>query len=154
MTNEKAARRLGRGEWQPSAKEWEILKPLARQMRMNPTAAENRMWQRIRRRQVRGAKFRRQSAIDRYIVDFCCPSLRLVIEIDGPIHEQTQEQDAIRQTILESLGFRVLRFTNCDVLNDIETVAAEIGHVVADLTPPPALPGSGRGLFPPQTGEG
>jgi len=113
-----------------------MLKPLARQMRRDPTAAEHALWQRVRRRQICGLKFRRQFAIDRYIVDICCPSRRLVVEIDGPIHRQTHELDDIRQAVIEGLGFRVLRFTNDIVLGDIERVVASIERAVTESTPP------------------
>ena len=65
---------------------------------------------------MQGLKFRRQHAIDRYIVDFYCPEARLVIEVDGPIHRYTQDEDAQRQIKLEEHGLRVLRFTNDQVL--------------------------------------
>jgi very-short-patch-repair endonuclease len=126
-----------RTDWQPSSELWHKLKPLARQMRKEPTAAEHKLWQRIRREQIRGVKFRRQFAIDRFIVDFCSPAVRLIVEVDGPTHEYTQEADAIRQEFLESLGFEVLRFDNLDVLNNIEAVLDVIDSAVQRrLTPP------------------
>jgi len=126
-----------RTDWQPSSELWHKLKPLARQMRKEPTAAEHKLWQRIRREQIRGVKFRRQFAIDRFIVDFCSPAVRLIVEVDGPTHEYTQEADALRQEFLESLGFEVLRFDNLDVLNNIQAVVDVIdGAVQRRLTPP------------------
>src|SRR5690349_2542855 len=89
---------------------------LAREMRANPTPAENHLWRRIRNQQVLGYKFRRQHTIDRFIVDFYCTEARLVIEVDGSIHEEQQEADQLRTEFLESLGLRVLRFTNAEVL--------------------------------------
>ncbi len=62
---------------------WEKLKPLARQMRHVPTPAEDRLWQHIRNRQLKGMKFRRQWAIERFIVDFFCYEANLIIEVDG-----------------------------------------------------------------------
>jgi very-short-patch-repair endonuclease len=109
-----------RNDWQPSPELWHKLKPLARQMRKDPTAAEAKLWQRLRKNQIRGIKFRRQFAIERFITDFCAPSIRLIIEVDGPTHEYTQAEDAIRQVYLESAGFTVLRFTNLDVLNTLD----------------------------------
>jgi very-short-patch-repair endonuclease len=91
-----------RSDWQPQPKFWRKLMPLAREMRKEPTAAERKLWQRIRRKHILGVKFRRQLAIDRFIVDFCSPSIRLIIEVDGPTHDLTQEVDAYRQTRLES----------------------------------------------------
>ena len=94
-------------------------------MRKHPTPAENALWQRLRRRQL-GVKFRRQHAIGPFIVDFYCAEAALVVEVDGPIHQYTAEEDAIRQEFLEAQGLRVLRFTNAEVENDIEGVLNRI----------------------------
>ena len=77
-----------------------------------------------------GLKFRRQQVIDRFIVDFYCHEIKLVIEVDGEIHNYTQVEDAIRQEFLESLGLRVVRFNNEDVLLRIEGVLEEIERVI------------------------
>jgi len=121
---------MNRSTWQPDSDLWHKLKPLARQMRSNPTAAEAKLWQRIRKRQLRGVKFRRQFAIERFITDFCSPEIRLIIEVDGPIHDYTKEADAIRQAYMESCGFLVIRFTNLEVLNTIDAVVDQIDNVV------------------------
>jgi very-short-patch-repair endonuclease len=121
---------MQRTEWQPSPALWDKLKLLARQMRKEPTVAENKLWQRLRKEQIRGVKFRRQFAIERFIADFCSPQLRLIIEVDGPTHQYTQQEDAIRQQALEDAGFVVLRFTNLDVLNNIHAVLDTIEYVV------------------------
>ncbi len=121
-----------RNDWQPSPELWHKLKPLARQMRKEPTAAEAKLWQRLRKNQIRGVKFRRQFAIERFITDFCAPSIRLIIEVDGPTHEYTQAEDAIRQVYLESAGFTVLRFTNLDVLNTLDAVVSVVEGVVLE----------------------
>ncbi|WP_082127231.1 endonuclease domain-containing protein [Calothrix sp. 336/3] len=112
--------------WKTPTELWEKLKPLARQMRREPTAAENRLWQRLKNKQILGYKFRRQHAIDRFIVDFICNQAQLVIEVDGEIHDYTQQQDGIRQEFLESLGLRVIRFRNEEVLEHIDGVVEEI----------------------------
>ena len=126
----------GKGEgWKTPPHLWERLKPLAREMRKNPTPAEDRLWQHLRRRQVLGYKFRRQHAIERFIVDFYCREAHLIIEVDGPIHQYTQEEDAIRQEFLESQGFRVLRFTNDQVLSDIEGVLQTIEQALKAVPP-------------------
>ena len=119
-----------RSSWRTWPDLWRKLKPFARDMRIEPTAAERKLWQRIRRKQVLSVKFRRQLAIEHFIVDFCSLSLRLIIEVDGPTHIDTQEQDAVRQEILESLGFEVVRFTNRDVLGNINGVMETINDVV------------------------
>ena len=110
---------------------WDKLKPLARQMRREPTAAENVLWQHLRNRQLEHIKFRRQHAIDRFIVDFYCAAARLIIEVDGDIHEYTQAEDAIRQEFLESLGLTVLRFNNDEVLQQLPAVEERITEVLS-----------------------
>jgi 5-methyltetrahydrofolate--homocysteine methyltransferase len=107
-----------------SSEQWETLKPLARHMRHQPTRAEDVLWQWLRNRRVGGAKFRRQHTIKKFIVDFVCIEQHLIIEVDGSIHEQPEqaEYDQQRQALLESYGFRVLRFTNAEVLQSTEEV--------------------------------
>jgi len=74
-------------KFQPQPDLWQRLKPVARQMRREPTPVENRLWQRVRKRQVERAKFRRQVPFERFLVDFCSFEVRLVVEVDGPIHQ-------------------------------------------------------------------
>ncbi|MDM3848679.1 MAG: DUF559 domain-containing protein [Aphanizomenon gracile PMC627.10] len=120
---------LGGGvSWQSPPEIWSKLKPLARQMRTEATLAEKQLWQRLKNKQLLGFKFRRQQVIDRFIVDFYCHEVKLVIEVDGEIHNYTQVEDAIREEFLESLGLRVVRFKNEDVLFRIEGVLEEIGR--------------------------
>ncbi|MBL8132750.1 MAG: endonuclease domain-containing protein [Anaerolineae bacterium] len=116
-----------------SPDQWAKLKPLARQMRHEPTRAEEMLWQRIRNRRIGGAKFRRQHAVEGFVVDFACIERRLIVEVDGDIHNLPDQQvyDQQRQTHLESHGFRVLRFANGDVLQSIEAVAEVIGETLA-----------------------
>lgn len=101
---------------------WEKIKPLARQQRHEPTPAENRLWQCLRNRQIAGVKFRRQAAIERFIVDFYAARAWLIIEVDGPYHNFTGAQDHVRQEFLESMGLTVLRFSNEDVMTNLEGV--------------------------------
>ncbi|MCS6918857.1 MAG: rRNA maturation RNAse YbeY, partial [Fimbriimonadales bacterium] len=77
------------GTWYTESELWELLKPLARQKRREPTPAEKRLWKYLRNRQLLGFKFRRQHTIERFIVDFYCPEAKLVIEVDGEIHDYT-----------------------------------------------------------------
>ncbi|MBE9198057.1 endonuclease domain-containing protein [Nodularia sp. LEGE 06071] len=122
-----AGRGLGGGvSWQSRPYLWKQLKPFARQMRTEPTLSEKQLWQRLKNKQLLGFKFRRQQVIDRFIVDFYCQEIKLVIEVDGEVHNYTQVEDAIRQEFLESLGLRVMRFKNEDVLFRIENVLGEI----------------------------
>ena len=108
---------------------WGKLKPLARQMRHQPTPAEDALWQKLRRKSL-GVNFRRQHTIDRFIVDFFCPAAQLIVEVDGEIHDYTQEEDAVRQEFLESQGFRVIRFRNEAVLRQIDSVIQQINEVI------------------------
>lgn len=105
---------------------WKLLKPLARQMRHEPTTAEDRLWERIRNRRVNNLKFRRQHAIERFIVDFYCAEARLIIEVDGEVHQYSQEEDAVRQEYLEGLGLKVIRFTNNEIANQLEDSVQKI----------------------------
>lgn len=98
----------------------------ARGLRKRPTLAESRLWAHLRRGQLRGVVFRRQHAIGRYVVDFCSPRHRLVIELDGRGHMERSQSDLVRTTVLESEGYRVIRFWNNQVMNDIEGVIAVI----------------------------
>ena len=113
---------------------WAKLKPLARQMRHEPTPTENILWECLRNRQIAGLKFRRQHSIDRFIADFYCADAQIIVEVDGAVHQYTPEEDAIRQEYLESLGFRVLRFTNDDVEQRLDAVV----QVIADTPHAPA----------------
>ncbi len=99
------------------------LTALARQNRGNPTPAERTIWREIlRKRQFARFKFLRQKPIGRYIVDFYCSELQLAIEIDGDSHAQSVEYDAKRTEFLNSLGLRVIRYSNDDVLDNLEGV--------------------------------
>jgi very-short-patch-repair endonuclease len=122
---------------------WEKLKPLAREKRHEPTPAENALWRRLRNRHIGNAKFRRQHAIERFIVDFYCIEAGLVIEIDGSIHEYTVEEDVIRQEYLEGLGLRVLRFTNDQVLGEMNSVLEKINELL-QLQPRRSIPNKGK----------
>jgi very-short-patch-repair endonuclease len=95
-------------------------------MRQNQTPAESKLWIALRKQQVAGLKFRRQHAIDRYIVDFYCHEMRLVIEVDGPTHDTTVEEDAIRQQVIQNQGITVLRFNNDEVFDDLPSVLERI----------------------------
>ena len=98
----------------------------AKILRKKSTPAERVLWQAIRNRQFNGLKFRRQYWINNYIADFVCLKYNLIIELDGNIHKQQQEYDAIRTDILSILNFKVLRFWNYEVLNDLEKVLQKI----------------------------
>ena len=111
------------------------IKERARSMRANPTVAEDKLWQRIRKKQVLGFRFRRQYAIGPYIVDFCCIAAKLVIEIDGAIHDDPghAEYDLESQQYLESVGLRVLRFSTSQVIDRPDSVLKAINDYLAPL---------------------
>jgi very-short-patch-repair endonuclease len=99
---------------------------VARQFRKEPTRGEAMLWRELRRRGLNGRKVRRQQPIGPFIVDFFVPAFRLVIEVDGPIHQSQQEADRQRQELLESLGLRILRLPNADVENDPSSAVARV----------------------------
>ena len=107
-------------------------KSKAREIRREMTPAERVLWKHLRGSQMHGLRFRHQQVIYGYIADFYCHPAGLVIEIDGPIHEQQVEYDAERQTIIELNDLRVLRFTNDQVLNDLDTVLSQISIAIID----------------------
>ena len=98
----------------------------ARRLRQNLTLTETRLWKALRYRQLAGLKFRCQHPIGRFIVDFYCPSCKLVIEIDGEIHNHQKVYDEARTQKLKVFGYRVLRFSNEEILSDLQTVLTQI----------------------------
>ena len=110
----------------------------ARELRKNPTHAEELLWERLRNKKL-GIKFRRQHPLLNYIVDFYCHKLKLVIEIDGGYHlaRDQREYDGYRAKDLSDLGITILRFTNAQVEKNIEEVLHEIQFHIAHRTPNP-----------------
>ena len=104
-----------------------LLKAFARENRNNATLAEKVLWEHLRYNQL-GIKFLRQYIIGDYIVDFCSREGGLIIEVDGGYHSEPrqQEDDALREQILEQLGYHILRFSNEEVLYDIDNVTNQI----------------------------
>ena len=98
----------------------------ARELRREMTPAEKLLWSRLRNKRLDGLKFRRQHPLGPFIADFYCAARRLVVEIDGDIHDLQPERDAVRTEQFEQYGYRVIRFRNEQVLNDIEDVLAAI----------------------------
>ena len=94
----------------------------AGELRQNQTEAEAKLWSRLRAHRMAGVQFRRQHAIGNYIVDFCSPRRKLIIELDGSQHLDQAEYDLERTHYLEAKGYRVLRFWNNDVMNEIDAV--------------------------------
>ena len=98
----------------------------ARELRKEMTPSEQVLWRALRANRLDGLHFRRQQVIAGFIVDFYCHAARLVIEMDGAVHEKQQEMDAERERILESLGFRILRITNTEIEGDLAAALEKI----------------------------
>ncbi len=109
------------------------LKENARALRSGMTDSEQRLWSRLRRKQVLGVQFYRQKPIGDYIVDFHAPRAGLVVEVDGSQHLEAMQtnHDRQRTAFLESQGLRVLRFDNSQVLQELDGVIEEIYRAVA-----------------------
>ncbi|ANV87997.1 MULTISPECIES: endonuclease domain-containing protein [Cyanophyceae] len=106
-------------------------------LRNNMTEPEKKLWQILRGKQM-GVKFRRQHGIGHYIADFYCPELKIVIEVDGDSHKSAEAQtyDAIRTDFMASLGITTLRFTNDEVIHNIEGVHQQLTQYLPPLAPP------------------
>ena len=123
----------------------------SRRLRRNATIAEQRLWYQVRSRSLCGAKFVRQESVGPYIVDFACREHRVIVEVDGGQHAEN-ERDVVRDRWLHDHGYRVLRFWNNDVIENIdgvlETIASTLQEGQEDCgasSPSPRLRGEGRG---------
>jgi very-short-patch-repair endonuclease len=123
-TNSPPLQGRGRG-WGISASRLATLKERAREMRRNPTEPEKRLWARLKSSQLGGFKFRRQEVVGSAIVDFACPTRWLCVEVDGETHVNP-EVDALRDRKLTDIGIRVLRFTNQQVMQELDGVCEAI----------------------------
>ena len=106
----------------------EYKKEFARYLRKNLTTGEKLLWGLLRRKNFEGLRFRRQHPIDNYIVDFYCKEKNIIIEIDGPLHEDEQRKikDNIRQNYLENKGYRVLRFKDKELSVNYDIILNKI----------------------------
>ena len=104
-------------------------------LRRQMPKAEVVLWNRLRRRQIAGVKFRRQYSVARFVLDFYCPELKLAIEIDGPTHysAEAKDYDRFRQRSIEGLDIQFLRFTNRDIYQNIDSVIRTILQKVLAL---------------------
>jgi very-short-patch-repair endonuclease len=112
----------------------------ARELRKQGTPAEIKLWQSLSKRQLHGFKFSRQIPIGPYFADFICRSAKLVVEVDGPSHDVQVEYDCARTELIEGQGYRVIRFSNMDVLQNLEDVLATIGRVLTEMSLPTPNP--------------
>jgi very-short-patch-repair endonuclease len=119
----------------------------ARELRRNTTEAERRLWYQLRQRQIGGRRFRRQVPLGPYIVDFACLSERLIVELDGGQHNEDAHAagDAQRTAWLNAQGFRVLRFWNNDIFQNMDWVWSTIAASLDErgITPHPNPPPQG-----------
>ena len=118
------------------------LKMYSRDLRKNLTDAERRLWSTIRMKQINSCQFYRQRIIGDYIVDFYCPRAKLVIEVDGGQHysDEMAEVDRKRDDYLKNQGLKVLRFSNTEVLNNIEGVVESILENMGIIKENPPFP--------------
>jgi very-short-patch-repair endonuclease len=102
-------------------------------LRNNLTPAEARLWKALRNKQLEGLRFRCQHPVGNFILDFYCPSCKLVVEVDGEIHAYQAEYDNQRTNKLAEYGYTLIRFSNEQIINDLPNVLAEIRRVALDL---------------------
>jgi isoleucyl-tRNA synthetase len=129
---------------------YDLLKEKSKELRKFSTQAESFLWDSLRNKQLEGYKFRRQHVVDQFIADFICLPKKLIIEVDGSIHTSAENQisDTERSERLKTLGYRILRFSNDEVLTNIENVLKKI-HTELEATSKPSLVGRvWEGLFP------
>ena len=107
---------------------------LAQQLRLNMTPVEKILWSKLCNRQILGMKFRNQHPIERYIVDFYCHEIKLIIEVDGTVHDSRKEYDDYRDNFLKGGKYTVLRFSNDEIENSIESVLHTIENCVSNLS--------------------
>ena len=115
----------------------------ALRLRREETRAEAILWQALRNRRLGGLRFRRQHPVGRFVLDFYCPDAKLVIELDGPVHEAQLDRDAARTAHLEAYGYTILRVPNEQVEHDLGAV---LRTILATVPPPPGgFGGGGQG---------
>ena len=121
---------------------------LARTLRRNLTEPEKKLWWHLRHRlPLDGSHFRRQVPIGAYVADFCCHVAKLVVEVDGNQHgfEENAARDERRTEYLNAQGYRVLRFSNADVMTSTEVVLEALLAALGTTTPTPSPPRKGEG---------
>lgn len=102
------------------------MKRRSRELRTDMTPSERKLWRHLRSREAGGYKFRRQHVVGHFIVDFCCPAARLVVELDGESHLGREKHDVRRQGLLEAEGLKVLRFWDTEVHEQLDAVVEAI----------------------------
>ncbi len=127
---------------------------LKRKLRSRMTPAENKLWLKLKGKQL-GLKFRRQHGIGPFIVDFFCPDKKLVIEVDGEIHarEERIEKDRLREDYLKGFELQVIRYRNEEVLSNIECVLEDLMRRIEAISTSPTPPFKGGGSEKPGRSE-
>ena len=108
---------------------WKIMNT-ARELRKNMTPAEKKLWEALRGRRFRNHKFRRQVPINRFIVDFLCLQHMLIIEVDGEVHVEQKEHDEEREQFLRERNFKILRFQNEEIEQNLDAVLDHIEQAI------------------------
>ena len=111
------------------------LQQAAWQLRNRMTPAKQALWEALRGSRLKGLRFRRQHLVGKFVLDFYCSRYKLVVELDGGVHDARVEQDAARTAYLGTYGYRVIRFRNEDVLSDLPAVLAQIGDFASSGSP-------------------
>ncbi|MEM6907130.1 MAG: DUF559 domain-containing protein [Pseudomonadota bacterium] len=122
----------------------------AKEMRKRMPEPERRMWHQLRAERFQGIKFRRQKVIGRYIADFASNSPKLIVEIDGDSHSGQEHYDDERTQYFEDQGYKVIRFPNSNVMDNMDGVLARLSELIAEMLacPPPPTPSpSGEGAL-------
>ncbi len=142
--------KVGKGvvDWMEVTPEYKIR--LVRELRRRQTRSEARLWEQLRARRLGGLKFRRQRPIGRFIADFCCEEARLVVEVDGPIHNLPEQRnhDEERAPCIEGRGYLILRVSNTDVMTDLWSVLDRIRQAAAVPFTDSLDPSRGAGVVP------
>ena len=130
----------------------------ARELRNQATPAERRLWTALSNRKIAGHKFSRQMPVGPYFADFLCREAGLVVELDGFSHDLRQTHDQQRDAFISAKGLTVLRFTNADVMTNLDGVTQAITLALTETGPPSLLgglpPATHRAALPPASGRG
>ena len=114
--------------------------PKRKQLRNNPTYAEKILWLSLRKRQVESVRFLRQYTVNKFVIDFYAPEIKLAIEVDGCSHTGKEKYDMERQKYIENFNIKVIRFKNEQVIGNPDEVVEEIKAVIRGIKEP--LPSS------------
>ncbi|MEP2235141.1 MAG: endonuclease domain-containing protein [Alteripontixanthobacter sp.] len=112
----------------------------AKAMRQEMTEPEKRLWYQLRAKRFEGIKFRRHKVVGNYIPDFSSNDPKLIIEVDGDSHGLSEDYDARRTASLEKAGYRVVRFSNADVMGEMEGVLVLLTEILREMRALPPLP--------------